>query len=108
MKFALGNARARSTASASWGWKTHASRDRSSAISRARPARKSGRCIRCGPVATALDRKSTRLNSSHSQISYAAFCLKKKTRSALGHMRVLGAPDDGGEGPVDVVEEAGS
>src|SRR2546430_9541800 len=25
------------------------------------------------------DRKSTRLNSSHSQISYAAFCLKKKT-----------------------------
>src|SRR2546430_7727208 len=28
------------------------------------------------------DRKSTRLNSSHSQISYAVFCLKKK-RSAL-------------------------
>src|SRR2546430_10279136 len=27
----------------------------------------------------ALDRKSTRLNSSHSQISYAVFCLKKKT-----------------------------
>src|SRR2546430_9435053 len=27
-----------------------------------------------------LDRKSTRLNSSHSQISYAAFCLKKKKR----------------------------
>src|SRR5688572_31081851 len=26
-----------------------------------------------------LDRKSTRLNSSHSQISYAVFCLKKKT-----------------------------
>src|SRR2546430_13244438 len=26
----------------------------------------------------ALDRKSTRLNSSHSQISYAVFCLKKK------------------------------
>src|SRR5688572_31970780 len=25
------------------------------------------------------DRKSTRLNSSHSQISYAVFCLKKKT-----------------------------
>src|SRR5688572_32444316 len=25
-----------------------------------------------------LDRKSTRLNSSHSQISYAVFCLKKK------------------------------
>src|SRR2546430_7140027 len=26
-----------------------------------------------------IDRKSTRLNSSHSQISYAVFCLKKKT-----------------------------
>src|SRR2546428_5705260 len=29
-----------------------------------------------------LDRKSTRLNSSHDQISYAVFCLKKKKRSA--------------------------
>src|SRR5256886_7125994 len=28
--------------------------------------------------AMTLDRKSTRLNSSHSQISYAVFCLKKK------------------------------
>src|SRR2546430_6055423 len=28
-----------------------------------------------------LDRKSTRLNSSHSQISYAVFCLKKKTHN---------------------------
>src|SRR2546430_10434668 len=27
------------------------------------------------------DRKSTRLNSSHSQISYAVFCLKKKKRN---------------------------
>src|SRR5436305_2235043 len=27
-----------------------------------------------------LDRKSTRLNSSHVRISYAVFCLKKKTR----------------------------
>src|SRR2546430_12336152 len=27
------------------------------------------------------DRKSTRLNSSHSQISYAVFCLKKKKQS---------------------------
>src|SRR2546430_12734869 len=30
------------------------------------------------------DRKSTRLNSSHSQISYAVFCLKKKKRTGLG------------------------
>src|SRR2546430_5943865 len=29
-------------------------------------------------VASKIDRKSTRLNSSHSQISYAVFCLKKK------------------------------
>src|SRR2546430_11334693 len=29
-------------------------------------------------VCRSLDRKSTRLNSSHSQISYAVFCLKKK------------------------------
>src|SRR2546430_11304054 len=29
------------------------------------------------------DRKSTRLNSSHSQISYAVFCLKKKTNEQL-------------------------
>src|SRR2546428_9267580 len=28
--------------------------------------------------AVAIDRKSTRLNSSHDQISYAVFCLKKK------------------------------
>src|SRR2546430_3028095 len=30
----------------------------------------------------ALDRKSTRLNSSHSQISYAVFCLKKNSLKA--------------------------
>src|SRR2546430_17232154 len=30
-----------------------------------------------------LDRKSTRLNSSHSQISYAVFCLKKKKKQTL-------------------------
>src|SRR5256886_5226541 len=29
-----------------------------------------------------LDRKSTRLNSSHSQISYAVFCLKKKNKTS--------------------------
>src|SRR3712207_7020560 len=30
-----------------------------------------------------LDRKSTRLNSSHANISYAVFCLKKKKHSIL-------------------------
>src|SRR5688572_31652906 len=29
-----------------------------------------------------IDRKSTRLNSSHSQISYAVFCLKKKKKKS--------------------------
>src|SRR2546430_12592816 len=41
------------------------------------------RSVRGGPSGaggnrTGRDRKSTRLNSSHSQISYAVFCLKKK------------------------------
>src|SRR3712207_7714035 len=30
-----------------------------------------------------LDRKSTRLNSSHANISYAVFCLKKKNRTPI-------------------------
>src|SRR2546430_8360557 len=34
---------------------------------------------------SAQDRKSTRLNSSHSQISYAVFCLKKKTTDKHTH-----------------------
>src|SRR5256886_5940047 len=34
-------------------------------------------------LAAAADRKSTRLNSSHSQISYAVFCLKKKNTVSL-------------------------
>src|SRR2546427_5863558 len=33
------------------------------------------------------DRKSTRLNSSHSQISYAAFCLKKKKENTTACLR---------------------
>src|SRR5688572_32671420 len=35
-----------------------------------------------GLQALLVDRKSTRLNSSHSQISYAVFCLKKKKTSS--------------------------
>src|SRR3712207_8049315 len=35
--------------------------------------------------ARAADRKSTRLNSSHANISYAVFCLKKKKHSHYSH-----------------------
>src|SRR2546429_6715501 len=35
------------------------------------------------PLAMQLDRKSTRLNSSHGYISYAVFCLNKKNTSLL-------------------------
>src|SRR2546430_7278344 len=36
-----------------------------------------------GPAPEKADRKSTRLNSSHSQISYAVFCLKKKKKYTI-------------------------
>src|SRR5205085_12209838 len=36
---------------------------------------------RCTAGPGTVDRKSTRLNSSHSQISYAVFCLKKKKKN---------------------------
>src|SRR5256886_4045245 len=50
------------------------------------PARISSRSwvideMRAGYDAIVVDRKSTRLNSSHSQISYAVFCLKKKKQT---------------------------
>src|SRR5437868_10482291 len=38
------------------------------------------------------DRKSTRLNSSHVSISYAVFCLKKKTTVMSVHITILSAP----------------
>src|SRR2546430_4763591 len=37
------------------------------------------------------DRKSTRLNSSHSQISYAVFCLKKKKKKQVERHREEGS-----------------
>src|SRR2546430_7212168 len=39
------------------------------------------------------DRKSTRLNSSHSQISYAVFCLKKKKKTNIDHLGMLAADE---------------
>src|SRR5438874_9973285 len=52
------------------------------------------RCPRCGSARR--DRKSTRLNSSHVEISYAVFCLKKKkkikTPKRLKNIHVVSAP----------------
>src|SRR2546430_10980036 len=44
--------------------------------------------------AVVADRKSTRLNSSHSQISYAVFCLKKKRGSRRARSRSNDMPHD--------------
>src|SRR2546430_12044503 len=41
-----------------------------------------------------IDRKSTRLNSSHSQISYAVFCLKKKKKDSTSLRNTLHANTD--------------
>src|SRR5689334_24590528 len=35
-----------------------------------------------------IDRKSTRLNSSHSSISYAVFCLKKKKKNTTSYLTI--------------------
>src|SRR5688572_31148096 len=57
---------------------------------RAPSGRSTGRWSCRAPPAPPLrttrgDRKSTRLNSSHSQISYAVFCLKKKKKKITAH-----------------------
>src|SRR3712207_8243169 len=49
------------------------------AIEEAAPNLDVGRLVTAGYLASERDRKSTRLNSSHANISYAVFCLKKKT-----------------------------
>src|SRR3712207_8570063 len=41
-------------------------------------------------IAWLIDRKSTRLNSSHANISYAVFCLKKKQRKQRRYSRSKG------------------
>src|SRR5688572_31944031 len=45
--------------------------------------------INIGKALSGEDRKSTRLNSSHSQISYAVFCLKKKRRQSPDSNRLI-------------------
>src|SRR5204863_2324680 len=41
---------------------------------------------RIGDLLASTDRKSTRLNSSHVEISYAVFCLKKKNNDHITHL----------------------
>src|SRR2546430_7481727 len=43
----------------------------------------------CNSGCYTVDRKSTRLNSSHSQISYAVFCLKKKKNNIISHLYII-------------------
>src|SRR3712207_7323367 len=42
-----------------------------------------------GSTSELQDRKSTRLNSSHANISYAVFCLKKKNKNIIQHISIL-------------------
>src|SRR3712207_8383219 len=48
-------------------------------VAQHRPAPALSHCDRVPKPNIGIDRKSTRLNSSHANISYAVFCLKKKT-----------------------------
>src|SRR5439155_27355551 len=45
--------------------------------------------LKSQPILLALDRKSTRLNSSHVAISYAVFCLKKKKNKEINHLKII-------------------
>src|SRR3712207_8072344 len=73
-----------------WG-RTPASPDRArSSTSRSSSSTGEGSLVRDGPDEfrsrpAISDRKSTRLNSSHANISYAVFCLKKHYTMALHH-----------------------
>src|SRR5437588_9419783 len=50
-------------------------------------------------IAKNIDRKSTRLNSSHTVISYAVFCLKKKTTTGQRRHGARGSPGSHGRTP---------
>src|SRR2546422_8481381 len=54
-----------------------------------------GLVIRVTECAAVVDRKSTRLNSSHGYISYAVFCLKKKKTTTIPVSSVLTTSSDG-------------
>src|SRR5688500_19776428 len=50
------------------------------------------------------DRKSTRLNSSHLVISYAVFCLKKKTQSRVNYVREMNRNKHAGEPVYEIAQ----
>src|SRR5258707_8446042 len=58
------------------------------------------------PVDPARDRKSTRLNSSHANISYAVFCLKKKNIEQPSHVHRTCTQEQKERGHVDPVHHA--
>src|ERR1017187_10122467 len=61
-----------------------------------------------GGVAWSLDRKSTRLNSSHRWISYAVFCLEKKANGRAEFMlHPVGFDDYGPAGPYPLAQRIG-
>src|SRR3712207_6967070 len=60
---------------------------RSSGVSSVRSSVRADDGARDGSNCLSRDRKSTRLNSSHANISYAVFCLKKKKRIHTLHTR---------------------
>src|SRR5438034_7549563 len=55
----------------------------------ARPTRRPGARRAAGRTRHRRDRKSTRLNSSHTVISYAVFCLKKKKKKQTTHKHTV-------------------
>src|SRR3712207_8831472 len=62
---------------------------------RAEGARHPG-LVRARPPARGRDRKSTRLNSSHANISYAVFCLKQKDKPADVSTEAVSPPTSAG------------
>src|SRR3712207_7877599 len=63
--------------------------DRRHPVKCRRPIASGAVSIRSAYLLMGLDRKSTRLNSSHANISYAVFCLKKKTTGLISSFLIL-------------------
>src|SRR5438445_3315997 len=77
-----------------WLWQAHAARRIPHHLARGQGRHQSEnhrtKRLRGFQIDDALDRKSTRLNSSHANISYAVFCLKKKnSRTSSSHLLLV-------------------